>query len=123
MARRKKTNPHETQAKLSLLLAAVGGLSALALAVFVFWNFDWESFAAVYLVGHWRYYAILGATFVAGTAGAIGFFVALNSAGQNRNKLSKVAWVTFFVHSAIILVTLCLFIVFWFAKDPVYPQG
>ena len=122
MGRRKRANPHETQAKVSLLLAAVGGLSALALIVFVLRNFDWQNFAAIYTVGHWRYYAILIATFVAGASGAIGWFVAFNSAGQRRNKLSKVAWMTFFVHSAIILVTLCVFILFWFNKEPIFPR-
>jgi hypothetical protein len=106
----------------SLLLAIIGGLSTLALIGFVFRNFDWASFAAIYVDGHWRYYAILIATFVAGATGAIGWFVALNSAGQKRNNLSKLAWTTFMVHSAIILLTLCVFIIFWFAREPIYPR-
>jgi pilus assembly protein TadC len=123
VAGRKKENPYETQAKVSLVLAVIGGLSALALVAFVFRRFDWGEFAAIYLAGSLRYYAILGAAAVAFITGVIGFFVALNSAGQKRNSLSNLAWATFFLHSAILLVTLCVFVVFWFAREPIYPTN
>ncbi|MFQ5806105.1 MAG: hypothetical protein ACE5I3_06620 [Phycisphaerae bacterium] len=120
MARTKTGNPHETQAKLSMLLAVVGGLSALLLVVSVLWKFDFEEFAAVYLDGGRRYYTILGATALGVATGSTGFFVGLNSAGRRRNPLSNLAWTAFFLNAAVILVTLCMFVVFWFAREPVY---
>lgn len=119
VARTAKKNPHETQAKVSLLLAVVGVLSALALIVCVFWRFDFESFTAYYAGGSLRSYVIIASTVVGIFAGGTGFFVGLNSAGQRRNRLSGLAWLTFFVHSAVITVTLCLFVIFWLAKDRV----
>jgi hypothetical protein len=120
VARRKRANPHETQAKFSLWLAAIGGLSCLALMVLAFRRFEWGEFAVQYREGSWRYYAIFGAAFVSAAASAIGFFIALNSAGQKRNELSGLAWKTFFVNAVVLTLTLCVLVLFWFARDPVY---
>jgi hypothetical protein len=116
-------NPHELQAKVGTLLAAVGTLSAALLVVSVLWNFQIEGgeVAAVYLAGGRRFYVILGSTFLGLATGGIGFFVSLNSAGQKRNPLSQLAWAAFFLNAAVVLVTMCAFVVFWIAKDPVYP--
>ena len=119
MARQPKTNPHETQAKLSLVLAVIGGLCALALIVCVFYHFDFEEFTAKYKTGTLRFFVILGSTALGIAASAIGFFVALNSAGQKRNRLSSLAWTTFFVNAVAGTVTVCVFVIFWFAKEQV----
>lgn len=120
MARRRKANPHETQARVSLLLAVVGGLSCVALMVLAFRRFEWSDFAVKYLEGSWRYYAVFIAGFVAAAASTVGFFVALHSAGQKRNELSGLAWKMFFLNAVVITLTLCTIAVFWFARDPVF---
>ena|GEM_PF-643513 len=119
MARKKRANPHETQAKISLVLSIVGGLSMLLLIVCVFRHFHFSEFAALYVKKSLRFYLILASTVGGLACGGIGFFLSLNSAGQKRNNLSKLAWQTFFIHAAIILVTACVFILFYFARSEV----
>ena len=121
MARKLKRKPYETQAKLSLVLAGIGGLSALVLVFCVFFRyFSFEPLAARYIEGSPRFYAIIGSDVLGLAAGWIGFFVALNCAGQKRNPLSNLAWTAFFLNAAVALITMCTFIVFWFARDPQY---
>lgn len=119
MARRAQTNPYEMQAKLSLVMAAIAGLCALALAVCVFYHFDFEEFTARYAAGTLRLFVILGSTALGIAASAIGFFVALNSAGRRRNRLSSWAWTAFFANAVAGTVTVCVFVIFWFAKEEV----
>jgi uncharacterized membrane protein len=119
VARRAETNPYEMQAKLSLILAAIGGVCALALAVCVFYHFNLEEFTAYYKTGTLRFMVILGSTALGIVASAIGFFVALNSAGRKRNRLSSLAWTAFFVNAVAGTVTVCVFVIFWFAKEQV----
>ncbi len=120
---RKRSNPHETQARISLGLAIIGGLGALMLTVCVFWRFSFGDFAAYYREDSLRFYLILASFLLAMAASGIGFFVALNSAGQKRNNLSGLAWITFFTHAAILLIALCVFVVFYFAKEAVVMAG
>lgn len=122
MARSYQTNPHEWQAKLGLGLATVGVLSLLALVAMVFRHFNLEEFAAFYLVNSPRFYLILVATAVGLATSGIGFIVSLNSAGQRRNQLSRVAWAAFFLNAAVITATLCVFVMFWFAREPIHPR-
>lgn len=121
VARRTKTNPHELQTKLGVIMAAVGTVCALVLCAGVLRRFSFTDFAAYYVAGSLRFYGILGAAFVAGVASTIGFFVSLNAAGQKRNRLSSLAWKMFFVNAVLITITLCVFFVFWRAKEEVYP--
>lgn len=116
---RKRTNPHEQQAKWSLYLAIAAGLSTLLLIVGVFRRFSFEEFAAFHAKGSLRFYGIFATTLFSLAASGIGFFVALNSAGQKRNALSGLAWKTFFAHALIVFVTLCVFIIFFFAREEV----
>jgi uncharacterized membrane protein len=119
VARTKTSNPHELQAKWSLLLAIIGGLCALLLIASVLRHFDLAEFAAYYKKGSPRLYVILASTALGLAASGIGFFVALNSAGQKRNPLSGLAWKAFFMNALIFAVTLCMFLVFFFAKEEV----
>jgi hypothetical protein len=119
VARRQRTNPHELQARWSLWLAIAAGVSTLVLIAGVFRHFSFEDFAAYYKEGSLRFYGIFATTLFSLAASGIGFFVALNSAGQQRNALSGLAWRTFFAHALIITVTLCVFIIFFFAKERV----
>ena len=119
MAVRKKSNPYEVQARWSLLLAVIGGLCALALIASIFRYFDFSQFAAYYKKDSPRFYAIIVSSLLGLAASGIGFFVALNSAGQRRNTLSGLAWKTFFVHALIITVTVCMMLIFLFAREEV----
>lgn len=116
---RKKVNPHELQAKWSLWLAIAAGVSTLLLILGVLRRFSFAEFAAYYVEGSPRLYAIIATTLFSLAASGVGFFVALNSAGQRRNALSGLAWKTFFAHALIIGVTLCVAVVFFFARERV----
>jgi hypothetical protein len=116
---RKRKNPHETQAKLGALLAAVGLVCAAALTAGVFWHFDFKEFIAFYKMPSIRFYGIAGAALLGLACGAVGFFVSLNAAGQKRNELSGLAWKAFFANAFVLLVTLCVGVVFFFAKQAV----
>ena len=117
MARKKSANPHEMQTKLSALLASVGVLSAIVLVTGVFWRFDFREFAALYTQSSLRYIGILAATGLGVATGTIGFALAWNAAGEKRNPLSGLAWQMFFVNALVVMVTLCAFVIFWFAKE------
>jgi len=121
VARTLKRNPYETQAKLSLALAVIGGLSGLMLVYCVFFRyFSFEPLAARYVEGSPRFYVIIGCAVLGLAAGWIGFFVALNCVGQRRNPLSNLAWTAFFLNAAVALITMCTLVVFWFAREPQY---
>ena len=87
--------------------------------VCVFYNFDFEEFTARYAAGSLRFFVILGSTALGIAASAIGFFVALNSAGQKRNRLSGLAWTAFFANAVAGTVTVCVLVIFWCAKEQV----
>jgi uncharacterized membrane protein len=123
VARRTKTNPHELQAKWSLVLAIAAGLSTLVLIAGVTRHFSFADFAAYYVKNSLRFYGILATTLFSLVASGIGFFIALNSAGQRRNPLSGLAWKTFFAHALIITVTLCVFLIFFFAREEVVQRA
>lgn len=93
VASRKTT--FEKQARLSVVLAAVGGLAALATIALLVRNFEgsWVMYDP-----HGRWLPVLaGALLVGLAAGAIGLFVGLNSASQRRNPRSQLAWTGFFL--------------------------
>ena len=119
---RPKANPYETQAKLSLLLAVIAALSAVALIACVFFrHFDFHEFTVYYVSGNLRHIVILGSTAIGLVASGIGWLVAFNAAGQKRNPLSGLAWKMFFVHSALIVLMFGTFVVFWLAKERIGP--
>lgn len=117
-----KVNVQESQAVWSVILAAVAGLSFLAAAGMILPAFRWEHFEIVMRAGGTRFFAILGAIGVAGGASFIGAIIAFNSAGHRRNKKSGLSWTGFFVNAGIMTITLCLFVVFWLAKEPISGQ-
>lgn len=107
---------YESQAQLSVLLAAVGGAATLAVLIMIFQVFRWDDLWIPMLQGSRRYYAILGATGLALIASGIGFLVGFNSAGQKRNTKSSLAWMGFFLNSAVIALAACTFVFFWFFR-------
>ncbi len=115
-----KANPYERNAKLSVGLAALGGLAALAAMAMVLQNLHTEpSFEVRYAAGSKRFMAILGATAVALLAGTIGFFTGLSSAGHKRNKLSHLSWTGFFSNAGVLTIAMSVFVFFWLAKEKV----
>lgn len=117
MARAKHSNPYETRTTVSLILAIIGGLSMLVLIAGVFRHFDFTEFAATYVKGSLRFIGILVAFGVSVVCSAIGFFLALDCAGQKRNPKSALAWRSFFLHAVIGTITVCVMILFFFARD------
>jgi len=111
-----KLKTFEAQSRLSVLLAVVAAVLTIAAAFLIVTRFDPESFAVVIRVRGARFFAIIGATAVAILLGLTGFFMALNSAGQRRNKESRLAWLGFFSNAAILTLALCLFVFFFLAK-------
>ncbi|RMF77113.1 MAG: hypothetical protein D6744_11640 [Planctomycetota bacterium] len=114
-----KINQYERQARISLIMAAIGGLFALFLIFAVFQNFHLENFEIPYSNKGYRLYAILAAIAVTGLTTATGFFTGFNSAGHKRNKLSHLSWAGFFLNAAIATIALCVFVFFWLAKEQV----
>lgn len=104
----KRSNPHENQAKLGVLLAGFGLLSVAALTTTMFWDFDFQEFVARYKLPSLRFCAIVGSELIGLVCGGIGSCVSLNSAGQKDNKLSSLAWEAFFANAIVLLVTLCV---------------
>ena len=119
MARKKSKNPHEARTKMSALLAAIGALCTIVLLVGVLRHADLKEFVILYRQSSIRFFAILGSFLVGWGCAVVGFFLAHNAAGEKRNSLSGLAWQMFFVNALIVLVTMCTFVIFWFAKENV----
>lgn len=117
-----KVKTYEDQAKLSVWLGALGGLAILGVLFLMFRNFDRATFYVTYNPsGFWLPTLGVG-LLVALVASTIGFFVALNSAGQRRNTRSVLSWQAFFLNAAIITVTLSAAAFFVFTRNPFTPK-
>jgi len=114
-----RLNRYEVQARLSVIMAGVSVLFLVAAAIFVFDRFNWKEFEVVYNPRTMRFMAIVGAVGMSGLTGAVGFFSGIASAGHKRNKLSHWSWTGFFVSAVSITLAMCLFVLFWFAKEPI----
>jgi len=116
-----KIKTYEEQAKLSVILAAVGGFFALAALGGILRNFDlstgWVRYGTKSI-----FLPVLGGCLTLALAlAAIGFFVGLNSAGQRRNKRSRLSWTGFFLSALVITFTLCAGAFFFFTRHGVAP--
>jgi hypothetical protein len=109
-----RKNTYEKQARLSVILAAVGGLGVLASIALLVRNFH-DSWVMYNPHGRWLP-VLAGALFVGLAAGAIGLFVGLNSAGQRRNPRSQLAWTGFFLSALVIALSLSAGIFFYFTR-------
>jgi hypothetical protein len=114
---------YEQQAKFSVVLAALSALAALGVIFLLLKNFKPAHFYVTYNPqGLWL--PVLAAGLAFGLlVGAAGFFMALNSAGQRRNKLSRLAWQAFFLNALVITVMLCAAVFFYFTRFPMTPRG
>lgn len=97
---------YENQAKFSIGLAAAGGVFLLGALATIIKVFDWSNFWLPYKPTAKRIIIIGIGLLVALAAGVVGFFVALNSAGQKRNKLSRLSWTAFFLNAALLTLSL-----------------
>ncbi len=102
-----------------MLLAIVGTASLALMCVCVFWRFDFANFVALFRMGSPRFFALAGSAVVALGTSTAGFFLSLNAAGQKRNELAGLAWKAFFANAIVIALTLCVGIIFFFAKQSV----
>ncbi len=120
MARKKSWNTLENQAKLSVILAVVGGVGALAAVVLLGKNFtDLSTFWVRYNPkGKWLP-MLAACLFLALGAGGAGFFIGLNSAGERRNTRSRLAWIGFFASAGVLMLAVCAAIFFYFARHKV----
>jgi len=114
---------YENQAKLSVILAAVGGAAAVGVAALLVLKFDREVFFVTYNANG-LFLPVLGAGLVGGLAAAtVGFFVALNSAGQRRNPRSALSWRGFFLNAAVIAVLLSATVFFYLTHNAIVPRS
>ena len=115
-----KTNTYERNARISVALAAVGGLAALATAAMVLQNLKTApSFEIQYSSASLRFKLILLGTAIGLIAGTTGFFMGLSSAGHKRNKLSHLSWTGFFSSAGALTLSMSVFVFFWLAKEKV----
>jgi hypothetical protein len=117
-----KLKTYENQAKLSVGLALLGGLAIVGVLVLMFRNFDRAAFYVTYNPQGLWLPLVGGGLLVALAAGTVGFFVALNSAGQRRNTRSALAWQGFFLNAVIITVTLAAMAFFLFTRNALVPM-
>lgn len=114
-----KFKTYEDQARLSVMLAAVGCFCAIVAGVAVLKRFEPEQFWVKY-GSHSMLLPILGLTLLLALAASVtGFLVALHSAGQRRNKRSRLSWMGFFLNAGVITLTLSIAIFFALARNAV----
>ena len=115
-----KFKSYEDQARLSVMLATVGFVCAIVAGVAVLKRFEPDQFWVKY-GSHSMLLPVLGATLLlALAASGAGFFVALHSAGQRRNKRSRLSWTGFFLNAGVITITLSIAIFFALARNVVH---
>lgn len=108
---------YENQAKLSVCLAAVGILAAVAAVALLLRNFE-PADRFVYYSSSGKWFLALGGTLAVGLLTSTGgFFVGIASAGQRRNKAIKLSWLGFFLSAAAITLTMCCVVFFYFTRN------
>ncbi len=114
-----KLRTYEGQAVLSIILAAVGGLAGLALIGLIAWKFDSTTFYVNYN-SKGPFLPLFGLGVLGGLAAStLGFFIALNSAGQRRNTRSGLAWNGFFLNAVVLTVVLSAAVFFYFTRNAI----
>ncbi|MBK9127720.1 MAG: hypothetical protein IPM13_07945 [Phycisphaerales bacterium] len=107
---------YEKQARLSVLLAGVAGLGALAALGLVLRNFRADAGMTVYS-GKGMWLPVLGLTLLFSFAAAgTGLFLGLNGAGQKRNTKSSLSWLGFFLSAGVITLAAIVGVFFAFTR-------
>lgn len=110
---------YEDQAKLSVVLSVLGALATVGVIVLMLRNFDAGSFYVSYNPKT-LWLPMVGVGILVGlSAGTVGFFVALNSAGQKRNKNSGLSWQGFFLNALVLTVILSACVFFFFTRNAI----
>lgn len=113
---KKKALVLERQAKLSVILAAVGAICTITGAVFIFGAFNWDTFQTLYRANTMRMPAIGGSLFLGALCGAIGFLFGLVSAGEKSNPKSQLSWTGFFISAGVVTLALCCGVFFFLTR-------
>ncbi len=110
---------YENQAKLSVALAIVSGVTVLMALGLIVRNFN-ATDMYVYYGGGGMYLPVLGGLLgMALLTGAGGFFAGIGSAGQRRNKAANLSWAGFFLSAATITIALCAGAFFYFTRNAI----
>jgi hypothetical protein len=113
---------YEGQAKLSIILALGGAVGAAGGIFLILQAFDWENFWLAYNPSGKRF-LLIGATLaLALVLAGSGFFVALNSAGQRRNKQSNLSWMGFVLNAVVLTMALSAGVFFAITRYPITSQ-
>ena len=113
---RRKLQTYESQATVSVILAGAAAVFVMGAAFCALYKFDWKVFMLSYNSGGMRLPVLGGSLFLALAASVVGFFVAFNSAGQRRNKKSRLSWIGFFANAALIALALMIGFFFLFTR-------
>jgi hypothetical protein len=113
---------YEMQAKLSVALAIIGGLSTLFGVFCILSRFDYQTFLFTYNPQGKRFLAIGAGLALGLLMGAIGFLVGFNSAGQRLNKQNRLSWTGFFLSAAVIALTISCGIFLFITRNAIMPR-
>lgn len=119
MKRKRNLKSYESQATISVILAGLGAFGVMVALFCVLKGFDWQVFMLTYNSKGPRLILLGASLFVSLAAGVVGFCVGFNSAGQRRNKKSRLAWIGFFTNAALIAVSLMVAIFFVLTRNPI----
>jgi hypothetical protein len=109
---------HDTQARISAVLAIISCVSLAGLALLVFRNIDRAQWVIAY--GKNRGLMVQAAAAVTILLAGIAFGMGLNSAGQRRNDRPKLSWLGFFIGALVICAALVLLFLFKTRGEQVY---
>lgn len=109
---------YEGQARLSISLAIVASVFALAAGFLILQNFRTKEFATFYNPNSLRQPLVLATVGFSVLCGSIGLFLGISSAEQRRNTKPKLSWTGFFFSAAAVTLALSLGIFFWSTKLP-----
>ncbi|MCG3125341.1 MAG: hypothetical protein CHACPFDD_00159 [Phycisphaerae bacterium] len=108
----------EHQARLSVACAVLGGLATLAALGLILRRFDWGNFMFSYNARGPIMYLLAAALGASLLLAAIGFGLGLSSAGQKKNKQSRLSWIGFFVNAGVIVAAMMTGLLFVFSRNP-----
>ena len=111
----------ESQANISVILAGLAALGAVAAIYCVLSGFNWEFRMLTYNPNGMRFYALGAALCLTFGASVVGVCFGFNSAGQRRNKKSRLSWIGFFVNAALIALALMVAVFFLGFRNPMSP--